>query len=162
MGRSAVAVRTRESSRPKTLPKAATGIAGLDEITFGGLPRGRPTLVCGSAGCGKTLLGMEFLVRGATQYKEPGVCISFEETHGELAQNVSSLGFNVEALIAKKKLAIEYVHIERSLVEESGDYDLEALFLRIGLAVDSIGAKRIVLDSIETLFSSLANESILR
>jgi circadian clock protein KaiC len=158
-----VVAKSKKSEQPANgIPKCPTGIHGLDEVTLGGLPRGRPTLVCGSAGCGKTLLGMEFLVRGATQYNEPGVCISFEETHDELAQNVSSLGFKVEALITQKKLAIEYVHIERSLVEESGEYDLEALFLRIGLAVDSIGAKRIVLDSIETLFSSLANESILR
>jgi circadian clock protein KaiC len=142
--------------------KCPTGIQGLDEITYGGLPQGRPTLVCGSAGSGKTLLGMEFLVRGATQYDEAGVCISFEETTEELAQNVGSLGFDVNALISKKKLAIDYVQIERSMVEEAGEYDLEALFVRLAQAVDSIGAKRIVLDSIESLFSSLANETILR
>ena len=141
---------------------AQPGIQGLDEVTFGGLPRGRPTLVCGSAGCGKTLLGMEFLVRGATQYNEPGVCISFEETAEELAQNMGSLGFDVNALISQKKLAIDYVQIERSMVEETGEYDLEALFVRLGQAVDSIGAKRVVLDSIESLFASLANEAILR
>ena len=144
------------------ISKCPTGIHGLDEVTFGGLPRGRPTLVCGGAGCGKTLLGMEFLVRGATQYDEPGVCISFEETAEELAQNVGSLGFDVNALISQKKLAIDYVQIERSLVEETGEYDLEALFVRLGHAVDSIGAKRVVLDSIESLFASLANEAILR
>ena len=142
--------------------KCPTGIQGLDEVTFGGLPRGRPTLVCGGAGCGKTLLGMEFLVRGATQYDEPGVCISFEETAEELAQNVRSLGFDVNALISQKKLAIDYVQIERSMVEETGEYDLEALFVRLAQAVDSIGAKRVVLDSIESLFASLANEAILR
>jgi circadian clock protein KaiC len=144
------------------ISKCPTGILGLDEITFGGLPRGRPTLVCGGAGCGKTLLGIEFLVRGATQYNEPGVCISFEETAEELAQNVGSLGFDINALISQKKLAIDYVQIERSMVEETGEYDLEALFVRIGQAVDSIGAKRVVLDSIESLFSSLENEAILR
>ena len=118
--------------------------------------------MCGGAGCGKTLLGIEFLVRGATQYNEPGVCISFEETAEELAQNVGSLGFDVNALISQKKLAIDYVQIERSMVEETGEYDLEALFVRLGQAVDSIGAKRVVLDSIESLFSSLENEAILR
>ena len=144
------------------ISKCPTGIQGLDEVTFGGLPRGRPTLVCGGAGCGKTLLGMEFLVRGATQYNEPGVCVSFEETEVELAQNLRSLGFDVNALVSQKKLAIDYVHIERSLVEETGDYDLEALFVRLGQAVDSIGAKRVLLDSVESLFASLANEAILR
>lgn len=145
-----------------SFPKCPTGIQGLDEITLGGLPRGRPTLVCGSAGCGKTLLGMEFLVRGATQFDEPGVCISFEESAEELSQNVASLGFEVDALIEQGKLAIDHVFIERSLVEETGEYDLEALFVRLGYAVDSIGAKRVVLDSVETLFAGLANESILR
>ncbi len=144
------------------ISKCPTGIQGLDEVMFGGLPRGRPTLVCGGAGCGKTLLGMEFLVRGATQYNEPGVCVSFEETAEELAHNVGSLGFDVNALISQKKLAIDYVHMERSLIEETGEYDLEALFVRLGQAVDSIGAKRVVLDSIESLFASLANEAILR
>jgi circadian clock protein KaiC len=144
------------------ISKCPTGILGLDEVTVGGLPRGRPTLVCGSAGCGKTLLGMEFLVRGATQYNEPGVCVSFEETAEELARNVASLGFEVNALISRKKLAIDHVQIERNLVEETGEYDLEALFVRLGHAVDSIGANRVVLDSIESLFASLANEAILR
>ena len=144
------------------ISKCPTGIQGLDEVTFGGLPRGRPTLVCGGAGCGKTLLGMEFLVRGATQYNEPGVCISFEETAQEFAQNMRSLGFDVNALTSQKKLVIDYIQIERSLVEETGEYDLEALFVRLGQAVKSIGAKRVVLDSIESLFASLANEAILR
>jgi len=120
------------------IPKSPSGIQGLDEITVGGLPKGRPTLVCGSAGCGKTLFGMEFLVRGATQFNEPGVCLSFEETAEELTANVASLGFNVAALIAQKKLAIDYIYLERSLIEEAGDYDLEALFVRLGHAVDSI------------------------
>jgi circadian clock protein KaiC len=156
-------VKTRKSELAmEGISKCPTGIQGLDEVTFGGLPRGRPTLVCGSAGCGKTLLGMEFLMRGATQYNEPGVCISFEETGQELAQNMRSLGFDVNKLIAQKKLAIDYIQIERSMVEETGEYDLEALFVRIGQAVDSIGAKRVVIDSIEALFSSLANEAVLR
>ncbi len=142
--------------------KCPTGIHGLDEITLGGFPRGRPTLVCGSAGCGKTLLGMEFLVRGATEFNEPGVCLSFEESAEELATNVASLGFDVATLVAREKLAIDHVYLERSLVEEAGDYDLEALFLRLGYAVDSIGAKRVLIDTIEALFAGLDNESILR
>src|SRR5271157_4193365 len=144
------------------LPKCPAGIHGLDEITFGGLPRGRPTLVCGGAGCGKTLLGMEFLVRGATEFDEPGVCLSFEETAEELAGNVASLGFDVAGLVARKKLAIDYVYIERSLIEEAGEYDLEALFVRLGHAVESIGAKRVLLDSIEALFAGRENEAVLR
>ncbi len=151
-----------KSEAPNALPKAATGIQGLDEVTFGGLPRGRPTLICGGPGCGKTLLGMEFLVRGATQFDEPGVCISFEETAEELSRNVASLGFDVDALVAGGKLAIDYIFIERSLIEEAGEYDLEALFVRIAHAVQSVGAKRVVLDSIEALFSGLSGESILR
>lgn len=144
------------------LPKCPTGIHGLDEITLGGLPRGRPTLVCGGAGCGKTLLGMEFLVRGAVEFDEPGVCLSFEETTAELAANVASLGFDLPALIAGKKLMIDHVHIERSLIEETGEYDLEALFVRLGHAVDSIGAKRILIDSVEALFAGLDREAVLR
>jgi circadian clock protein KaiC len=156
--------RATNSRKPETrdLPKAPTGIQGLDEITGGGLPRGRPTLVCGSAGCGKTLLAMEFLVRGATQYDEPGVFLAFEESAEELAQNVRSLGFDLEALIEKKKLLIDYVHVERSEIEETGEYDLEGLFIRLGYAIDSIGAKRVALDTIETLFGGLSNAGILR
>jgi circadian clock protein KaiC len=144
------------------LRKSRTGIRGLDEITFGGLPQGRPTLVCGGPGCGKTLLGMEFLIRGATQFNEPGVCLSFEETAEELSRNVASLGFDVDRLVASNKLSIDYIFIERGLIEETGEYDLEALFLRLGYAVDSIGAKRVLLDSIEALFAGLSNESLLR
>jgi len=147
---------------PAGLPKCATGIHGLDEITLGGLPRGRPTLVCGGAGCGKTLLGMEFLVRGATQFGEPGVCLSFEETAEELASNVASLGFDLADLIKHKKLVVDHVLLDRSLIEETGEYDLEALFVRLGHAVDSIGAKRVLLDSVEALFAGLNNESVLR
>ena len=143
-------------------PKCATGIQGLDEITGGGLPLGRPTLVCGTAGCGKTLMALEFLVRGATQHDEPGVFMAFEETAEELTQNVRSLGFDLDDLMAKNKLAIDFVRVERSEIEETGEYDLEGLFVRLGLAIDQIGAKRVVLDTIETLFAGLSNASILR
>ena len=148
-------------SRPQLL-KSPTGIQGLDEITGGGLPKGRPTLVCGGAGCGKTLLAMEFLVRGATQFGEPGVFMAFEETTKDLTQNVASLGFDLNDLIARKKIVLDFVYIERSEIEESGEYDLEGLFIRLGHAIDSIGAKRVVLDTIESLFSGLPNPAILR
>ena len=152
----------RPDAPGRELPKAPTGITGLDEITFGGLPRGRPTLVCGSAGCGKTLLAMEFLVRGATEFGEPGACITFEETEEELARNVLSLGFDVEQLVHDGKLAFDHVHIDRREIEETGEYDLEGLFLRLGLAIDSVGAKRVVLDTIESLFSGFSNMALLR
>ena len=145
-----------------SLPKAATGIQGLDEITGGGLPRGRPTLICGSAGCGKTLLAIEFLVRGATEFNEPGVFLAFEETAEELAQNVRSLGFDLDHLAEKNKLLLDYVHVERSEIEETGEYDLEGLFIRLGHAIDSISAKRVVLDTIETLFGGLGDTAVLR
>jgi circadian clock protein KaiC len=144
------------------LPKAPTGIEGLDEITGGGLPRSRPTLVCGAAGCGKTLLAIEFLVRGATQYDEPGVFMAFEETAADLTQNVRSLGFDLDDLQKKKKLVVDFVRVERSEIEETGEYDLEGLFIRLAHAIDSIGAKRVVLDTIESLFSGFSNEGILR
>jgi circadian clock protein KaiC len=144
------------------LEKCPSGILGLDEITDGGLPRGRPTLVCGSAGCGKTLFGIEFLVKGATQYGEPGVFMAFEETAEELAKNVRPLGFDLARLVEEQKLAVDYVHVERSEIEETGEYDLEALFIRLGHAVDTVGAKRVVLDTLETLFGGLSNEAILR
>jgi len=144
------------------LPKCPTGIQGLDEITGGGLPRGRPTLVCGGAGCGKTLLAAEFLVRGAVQFNEPGVLMAFEETEKEMKANVASLGFDLEGLVRGKKIVIDHVHVERSEVQESGEYDLEGLFVRLGHAIDSIGAKRVVLDTLEVLFASLPNEAILR
>ena len=144
------------------LPKSPTGIQGLDEITGGGLPKGRPTLVCGGAGCGKTLLAMEFLVRGARQFNEPGVFMAFEETAKELTQNVASLGFDLKGLIARKKVVLDFVYIERSEIEETGEYDLEGLFIRLGQAIDSIGAKRFVLDTVESLFSGLPNPLILR
>ena len=144
------------------LVKTQTGIKGLDEITGGGLPQGRPTLVYGSAGSGKTLLGLEFLVRGASQYNEPGLFMSFEETEGDLTTNVGSLGFDLKSLIASKKLSIDHVVVERSDIEETGDYDLEGLFIRLGSAIDSIKAKRVVLDTIEVLYSGLTNTGIIR
>jgi len=144
------------------LPKSPTGIQGLDEITGGGLPRGRPTLVCGGPGCGKTLLAMEFLVRGAAQYDEPGVFMAFEETAADLTQNVRSLGFDLDDLQKKKKLVVDFVRVERSEIEETGEYDLEGLFIRLAHAIDSIGAMRVVLDTIESLFSGFSNEGILR
>ena len=144
------------------LPKAPTGIDGLDEITEGGLPQGRPTLVCGSAGCGKTLLGVEFLVRGILDYDEPGVLMTFEETAEELTANVASLGFDLVQLQADKKLRLDHVHVDRSEIAETGEYDLEGLFIRLGYAIDSIGAKRVVLDTIESLFSGFPNEAVLR
>jgi circadian clock protein KaiC len=152
----------RNSRTLKGLQKERTGIPGFDEITRGGLPAGRPTLVCGSAGAGKTLFAMEFLVRGASMFDEAGVFMSFEESDAELATNVASLGFDLHQLIADKKLILEYVFIERSEIEETGEYDLEALFLRLGYAIDSIGAKRVVLDTLEALFSALPNEAIVR
>jgi len=151
-----------DSTADRALPKAPTGIPGLDEITNGGLPRGRPTLVCGSAGCGKTLFAIEFLVRGVTQYREPGVFMAFEETGEELTQNVRSLGFDLTKLVKQKKLALDFVRVERNEIEETGEYDLEGLFIRLNAAIESIGAKRVVLDTIEALFSGLQNEGILR
>jgi circadian clock protein KaiC len=154
--------KTKSASPTVRLPRCPTGIQGLDEITGGGLPRGRPTLVCGGAGCGKTLLAVEFLVRGAVQFGEPGVFMGFEETEAELKANVASLGFDLTGLVLRKKVAIDYVHVERSEVQESGEYDLEGLFVRLNHAIDSIGAKRVVLDTLEALFASLPNEAILR
>jgi len=148
-------------ARPQ-LPKAPTGIQGLDEITGGGLPKGRPTLICGGAGCGKTLLAMEFLVRGATEFNEPGVFMAFEESTQDLTKNVASLGFDLKDLVARKKIVLDFVYIERSEIEESGEYDLEGLFIRLGSAIASIGAKRVVLDTIESLFAGLPNPLILR
>ncbi len=153
--------RRPDAPRP-ALPKAPSGIEGLDDITGGGLPRGRPTLVCGSAGAGKTLLAMEFLVRGAMQYDEPGVFMAFEETKDELTMNVRSLGFDLEALGRSKRVAIDFVRVERDEIEETGAYDLEGLFVRLNYAIDTIGAKRVVLDTLEALFAGLSNTAILR
>lgn len=154
--------RSRKNSLPPTIPKAKTGIKGLDEITFGGFPKGRPTLVCGGAGAGKTMLAAEFISRGATQFNEPGVFVMFEENAEELAANVRSLGFDLNDLVAKGLVSLDHVHIERSEIEETGEYDLEGLFIRLGHAIDIIGAKRIVLDTLEALFVGLPNHAILR
>ncbi|HTH32383.1 MAG TPA: circadian clock protein KaiC [Lacibacter sp.] len=143
-------------------PKTPTGINGLDEITNGGLPKGRPTLMCGSPGCGKTIFGVEFLVNGITQFNEPGVFMSFEETAKDLILNMGSLGFDLDKLIEQKKLRIDHVRVERSEIEETGEYDLEGLFIRLNHAIDSIGAKRVVLDTLETLFGGIDNTAILR
>ena len=150
------------AATPATLPKAATGIAGFDDITLGGLPAGRPSLVCGSAGCGKTLFAATFLVNGATRFGEPGVFMSFEERAEDLAANVSSLGYDLDRLVAEGRLAIDHVRVERSEIEESGEYDLEGLFVRLGFAVDQVGARRVVLDTVETLFSGFSDPAILR
>ncbi len=147
---------------PKALAKARTGISGLDELTSGGLPRGRPTLVCGGAGCGKTVLALEVLVRGATEYGEPGAIFTFEESGDELAANVASFGFDLPGLIAQKKLIVDHVLIDRSEIEEAGEYNLDGLFIRLAHAIDAIGAKRVLLDTIEVLFAGLANKDILR
>jgi circadian clock protein KaiC len=147
---------------PKTLQKAFTGIQGLDEITGGGLPSGRPTLVSGGAGSGKTMFGLEFLVRGATQYGEPGVFMSFEETIPDLTKNAASLGFDLGRMVTDKKLFLDHVLISRSEVAETGEYDLDGLFIRIADAVQRVGARRIVLDTIEALFGELPNPGILR
>lgn len=152
----------KQNNKVKLLPKSPTGIPGMDEITGGGLPKGRPTLVAGAAGSGKTLFAMEFLVNGATQYDEPGVFVAFEENTEDLAQNVASLGFDLKKLGRQKKLIVDHVRVERSEIEETGDYDLEGLFIRLGHAIDSISAKRVVLDTIEVLFSALSNQGILR
>lgn len=147
---------------PGDFEKAPSGIPGLDQVTGGGLPRGRPTLVCGGSGSGKTLFGMEFIVKGAIEYGEPGVFMSFEEKAADLALNVASLGFDVNALIAAKKIVIDYVQVERGEIEETGEYDLDGLFIRLAYAIDSVGAKRVVLDTIEALFAALPNLGILR
>jgi len=154
--------KARHSVTRRVLHKAPTGITGLDEITLGGLPRGRTTLVCGDAGCGKTLLAMEFLVRGAVQYGEPGVFIGFEETAVELAENVASLGFELERLQAQKKIAIDYVHVDPAEILVTGEYDLEGLFLRLAHAIDAVGAQRLVLDNLENLFGGFSNPALLR
>ena len=153
-----------KKNQPSTevLLKTPTGIKGLDEITGGGLPKGRPTLVCGGTGCGKTLLAMEFLIRGATQFDEPGVFMSFEEKSEEWSTNFASLGFDLNDLVERNKLAIDYVHLEPTEIEETGEYDLQGLIIRLGYAIDTLGAKRVALDTIEALFAGLSNESILR
>jgi circadian clock protein KaiC len=154
--------KVRKAVKREYLPKTATGIAGFDEITLGGLPKGRPTLVCGAAGCGKTLFGIEFLARGARQFGENGVCISFEETAHDLAVNVGSLGFDLVKLQKSRKLLIDYVYIDKNEIAETGEYDLEGLFVRLNTAIDSIGAKRVLLDTPEALFAGLSDVGVLR
>lgn len=144
------------------LAKSPTGITGLDEVTYGGLPRGRPTLLCGSAGCGKTLLALTYLYNGVTKYQEPGVFMAFEEPSEDLINNVGSLNYDLDKVIAEKRLVIDHVHVDPSQIAESGDYDLEALFIRLGDAIDSVGAKRVVIDTVETLFGGLSNQAVLR
>lgn len=158
-------MRARRPAEPapfRAVPKAPTGIQGLDEITGGGLPRGRPTLVCGGPGCGKTILSMAFLINGARQFGEPGVFVSFEESVPDLTQNLRSLGLDLRPLAARKLLALDYVRVEPSEIQETGGYDLEGLFVRLGHAIDSIGAKRVVLDTIETIFAGLSHTRVLR
>jgi len=154
--------RKQRRARLAVLEKTPTGIEGFDDITGGGLPKGRPSLICGTAGCGKTLFSMEFLVRGATEFNEPGVFVAFEENADELAKNVASLGFDVATLVRRKRLLIDYVRVEPAEIQETGEYDLEDLFIRLGHAIDTIGAKRVVLDTIEALFAGLPNQGILR
>src|SRR5258706_2295338 len=156
-GKKAATVRTLFSIR-----KPPTGIRGLDEISGGGLPKGRTTIVCGGPGCGKTMLGIEFLVRGALEYNEPGVLMAFEETPQDIAQNVASLGFDIQDLSDKKKLFLDYVAVEPSEIQETGEYDLEGLFIRLGNAVETVGAKRVMFDTPESLFSSFSNPAMLR
>jgi circadian clock protein KaiC len=155
-------VRHSEKAKPHQLEKALTGIAGFDQITNGGLPKGRPSIVCGGPGCGKTMFAMEFLVRGATEFNEPGVLMTFEETGEEMTKNVASLGFDLKALASRKKIMMDYVKIEPAEIQETGAYDLEGLFVRLQYAVDSIGAKRVVLDTLEAVFSGFANVGMLR
>ncbi len=152
----------RAPSKPPTLSKSPTGITGFDEITGGGVPTGRPTLVCGDAGCGKSLFSTEFLVRGIKEFNEPGVLVTFEESAEDIRKNVASLGFDIDDLIKKKKLIIDHVTVRREEIDENGEYDLEGLFIRIAHAVNTVKARRVVLDTLETLFSGLSNEAVLR
>ena len=153
---------SRKEKQLKLLPKTPTGITGFDEITGGGLPAGRPTLLCGAAGCGKTLFSMTFLVSGITDAGEPAVFMSFEEKPQDLAANVASLGYDLDDLVARRLLTIDHVEVGHAEIAASGDYDLEGLFVRLGHAIDQIGATRVVLDTIEALFSNFANTTILR
>lgn len=152
----------RKPRRPRALAKCPSGIKGLDQITHGGLPRGRPTLVCGGPGAGKTLLGLEFIVRGATEHDEPGVIIAFEERAADLAANCASLGFDLDRLVAERKLVIDEILISRADILETGEYDLEGLFIRLGSAIDQVGAKRVLLDTLDSLFATLEDTGLLR
>ncbi|MFO1424084.1 MAG: circadian clock protein KaiC [Candidatus Competibacteraceae bacterium] len=153
---------TQSEFTSRQLPKAPTGIRGLDDITGGGLPVGRPTLICGGAGCGKTLLAMEFLIHGAMQYGEPGAFVAFEETAEDLTKNMASLGVDLDGLAAARKLVVDSINLERIQFEETGEYNLEGLFIRLGHIIHSIGARRVVLDTVETLFATLPNEAVVR
>jgi circadian clock protein KaiC len=160
-------LQTGTSLEAKVLPtleiaKVATGVTGLDEILNGGLPKGRPTLVAGGAGCGKTLLAMEFLCRGAVEHGEPGIFIAFEETAEELAANVASLGFDLANLERDGLLIVDYVAVGRGEVLQTGPFDLEGLFIRIASSVAAIGAKRIVIDTVEVLFGALKDAATIR
>src|SRR5215471_17518556 len=155
--------RRRSKPEPRVyLPKVRTGIAGFDEITLGGLPKGRPTLVCGGAGCGKTLFGIEFLVRGAREFGENGVLVSFEETADDLAKNVGSLGWDLVKLQKARKLVVDHVHLDKAEIAETGEYDLEGLFVRLNTAIDSVKAKRVLIDTPEALFGGLSDMAVLR
>lgn len=151
-----------ENTGKYRLIKAPTGISGFDEITNGGLPAGRPTLVCGAAGCGKSLFGAEFLVRGVREFGENGVLLTFEESANDIYTNVESLGFDLPELVAEGKVAVDHIVIDRQQIDENGEYDLEGLFVRLAYAIESVNAKRVVLDTIETLFAGFENQSILR
>ena len=159
--RSRKTTRANKSTPVSTLAKVATGIDGFDEITGGGLPKGRPTLVCGGPGCGKTLFALEFLVHGAAR-GESGVFVTFEESEEDIIKNAASLGYDVADLVKRKRLALEYIRVERSEIEETGEYDLEGLFIRLDYALRSTGARRIVLDTIESLFAGLSDAAVLR
>ncbi|MGE0527792.1 MAG: circadian clock protein KaiC [Bdellovibrionales bacterium] len=150
------------SQNIQALKKCPTGITGLDEIALGGLPCSRTTLLCGGAGCGKTLMAVEFVVRGIVERNEPGIFITFEESPDELMENVASLGFDLQTLVSEKKLIIDHIQLKRTYMEEDGEYDLEGLFVRLALAIDTIRAKRVAIDTIETLFGAFKNETILR
>src|SRR4051794_20907134 len=154
--------RERRSTLRQAVPKAPTGITGFDDVTAGGLPRGRPTLVAGGPGCGKTLFALEFLMKGAVEFDEPGVFVTFEETPKDLELNVRSLGYDLARLVKNKRIAIEYVRVERAEIEETGEYDLEALFIRLDDALRTVAGKRIVLDTVESLFGGLADTGVLR
>lgn len=156
------APRSASSSSLPVLKKVPTGIAGFDEVTGGGIPEGRTTLVCGAAGCGKTLFGMQFLIRGALEHREPGVFVAFEETEDDLAKNVASLGFNVKDLEERKLLCVDHVRIDRSEIEENGEYNLDGLFIRLELALGSVKAKRLVIDTLETVFGGMSDHAVLR
>lgn len=163
--RSAAPLRAPSKLKVAQLPvlrKVPTGINGFDDVTYGGVPEGRTTLVCGAAGCGKTLFGMQFLIRGALDHGEPGAFVAFEETEQDLAKNVASLGFDVKTLEKNKLLAVDHIRVERSEIEENGEYDLEGLFIRLGLALDSVKAKRLVIDTLETIFGGMESYGLLR